>query len=304
MAATKFVLRRIGFVALILLLSSPVFAQIEDQLSAYTGKNGTAYLQPLADALGCDLNDGLFHSAHIPGTGVHINFGIRVMGVIFGDEDKTFRAVTERGFTPPQTVDAPTVVGPGKAVVVSGAGGTSFAFPGGFDLHSFAVAVPQLRVGAVRGTEAILRYFALDTGDAELGNFSLVGLGLRHSLSQYLNQFPVDLAAGFFWQRFKLGDDLINANAFTMGVQASKRIGTGAARLEPYAGLSYDFFSMDVAYEAEISGSPVDIDIDFESSKTAHLTLGLSANLAFLNIHGEYNIASMNSFCFGVSFGN
>ena len=51
----------IGCAGLILLpAASPSFSQIEDQLSAYTGRNATGYLQPLADAFGADLNDGLF----------------------------------------------------------------------------------------------------------------------------------------------------------------------------------------------------------------------------------------------------
>lgn len=297
----------IGCAGLILLLAAPPSAaQIEDQLSAYTGRNATGYLQPLADAFGADLNDGLYHSAHIPKLGVNISLEFRVMSVLFGDDDRTFNAVTESGFVPEQIVQAPTVVGPGTAVIVSGEGGTRFAFPGGFSLNSFAIAVPQLRIGSFHGTQALIRYFAMDTGDVELGDISLFGIGVRHSISQYLApMFPVDIAGGFFWQSFSLGEntrgsDLISTNAFSIGVQASRRF----VVLEPYGGLSLDTFSMDVSYESDVLGTTESIDIDFGSSTNLHLTLGLGLNLTYAKGFFEYNIAGQNSFSFGIALGN
>ena len=278
-----------GIVSLVLLLclAPPLAAQIEDQLSAYTGANGRGYLQPFASAFGADLNTGIFRTASIPKMGPKIRLEIQVMSVIFGDDDKTFRAVTERGFTPVTYANAPTVVGSGKALIVNGAGGTAFAFPGGFDLHSFALAAPQLRAGGLFGTELILRYFALDvsgsddsekSGDSGLGKISFFGIGLKHSVSQYLPMtIPVDLSAGFFWQSFglgenKKGDKLISSRAFSIGVQASRKM---AMFFEPYTGVSYDTHSMSVSYESEATGSKTEIDIDFEKESTLHLTLGL-----------------------------
>lgn len=292
---------------LVLFLAAPAsFAQIEDQLSAYTGRNAKGYLQPLSDAFGADLNSGFFHSAHIPKIGINVSLEFHVMSVLFGDDDRTFSAVTESGFTPEQTVSAPTVVGSGNAIVVSGAGGTKFAFPGGFSLNSFAIAVPQLRIGSIHGTQAVIRYFGIDTGDVELGDISLFGIGVRHSISQYLSpMFPVDLAGGFFWQTFSLGenkrgDDLISTSAFSIGVQASRRF----VILEPYGGLSLDTFSMDVSYESEALGTEKSIDLDFDSSTNLHLTLGLGLNFTYAKAFFEYSVAGMNSFSFGLALGN
>ncbi len=308
-----------GFVTLVLLfcLAPPLSAQIGDQLSAYTGANATGYLQPFSSAFGADLNSGIFRTASIPKMRPKIRLEFQVMSVIFGDDDKTFRAVTERGFTPETYANAPTVVGSGKALIVEGDGGTAFAFPGGFDLHSFALAAPQLRAGGLFGTEVILRYFALDVGgskdpedsessDSGLGKISLFGIGLKHSVSQYLPPlFPVNLSAGFFWQSFSLGenksgDKLISSHAFSIGVQASKKM---AMFLEPYAGVSYDTHSMDVSYESEATGSTTTIDIDFEKDSSLHLTLGLMLEFPVVKGFVEYNIAGMNSFAFGLGFG-
>jgi hypothetical protein len=298
--------RVIGCAGLILLLAAPAsFAQIEDQLSSYTGANGEGYLQPLADAFGANLNDGLFHSANIPVLGVNVSLEFRVMAVLFGDDDRTFNAVTESGFMPEQTVQAPTVVGSGDAVIVDGAGGTRFAFPGGFNLNSFAIAVPQLRIGSFHGTQALIRYFAMDTGDVELGDISLFGFGVRHNISQYLAPlFPVDIAGGFFWQSFSLGentlgDELISTSALSIGVQASKKF----VVFEPYGGLSLDTFSMDVKYESDALGSSNSVDLDFGTSTNLHLTLGLGLNFMYAKGFFEYNIAGQNSFSFGLALG-
>jgi hypothetical protein len=311
------VLLKKGFASFVLLIccAAPLAAQINDQLSAYTGANATGYLQPLATAFGADLNSGIFRSASIPKMHPKIRLEFQVMGVFFGDDDRTFRAVTERGFAPVTHADAPTVVGSEKALIVEGDGGTAFAFPGGLNLNSFALAAPQLRAGGLFGTEVILRYFAIDvagsgdSGDSEnsdLGKISFFGIGLKHSVSQYLPPgIPVDLSAGFFWQSFSIGendrgDELISSHALSIGVQASKKL---AMFFEPYAGISYDTHSMDVSYESEATGSTTTIDIAFEKETTLHLTLGLSLEFPIVKGFAEYNIAGQSSFAFGLGFG-
>ena len=305
MVARNRYLVALGCAVLVLLAAVPVSAQIEDQLSAYSGANAEGYLEPLALAIGANLNSGLFHSAYIPIEGFHISLETPIMGVIFNDEDRTFTASTESGFEPldpdDSTVEASTVIGDGLAVIVDGVAGTAFAFPGGFGLNSFALAVPQLRVGSVKGTEALVRYIAIDTGEVEVGQISLWGLGVRHNISQYMGPAaPVDIAAGFMYQKFELGDALIDATAFTFGAQVSKRFPSGFAVIEPYAGLSYDFFQMDVAYTAE-DEEPV--ELSFDSRSTVHMTVGLHAQAAVVSFYGEYSLAAQSGFAFGMSFG-
>ncbi len=290
----------LGCVALVLLASVPASAQIEDAISAYTGDNAEGYLEPLAQAIGANLNSGLFHSARIPEGGLHVSLELGLMAVLFSDDDATFMATTEMGFSPETTVEAPTVVGSGNVVIVDGDGGTAFAFPGGFDLASFALAAPQIRIGSYKGTEALIRYMVFDTGDVEIGDVDLQGYGLRHSISQYFPGLPVDIAAGIMYQRFKLGGDLIDATSFSFGAQASMRIPLLFAAIEPYAGLSLDTFQMDVAYE---DGDANSMLLEFDSSSTAHLTLGLHARVTVVSLYGEYNVASQSGFAFGMAFG-
>lgn len=297
-------LRSVSCVALVLLAASAASAQIEDQLSTYTGDNAEGYLSPLATAIGAGLNSGVWKSAYIPPDGgFHIHLETHVAGLFFDDELRTFSAVTEEGFSPETTTnDAPTVVGSGEALIISGDGGSSFAFPGGFDVNSFVLAAPQVRVGAFRGTEVMFRGIgSVDLeGDTELSTVSFWGIGVHHSISQYLGPvFPVDLAAGVFYQKIALGEDLIDASAFQVSAQVGKRLPVGFAVIEPYAGLSVDTFSMDVVYEKD----DVDIDLSFDTETTLDLTVGLNLTSAFFTLNGEYSIASQNSFVFGFGLG-
>lgn len=269
---------------------------LENQLGAYTGPNAEGYMAPLVTAFGQTLNSGLYQSAYIPSTGFRLTFELPVMAVKFGDDDRSFNATTEDDFSPTTTVKAPTVVGSGAAVTVPGASNTQFVFPGGFELSSFAILVPQFRVGSIMGTEGVLRIFALDTGDADLGKINLWGIGVRHSISQYFSALPLDLAASFYYQSFDLGDDLISSNAYSFGVQASKRF----AILEPYGGLSFDSFAMDLSYDLS-DGSPINLNFDTET--TFHFTGGLSANFVIGRAFGEFSIADQNGFAFGLAFG-
>jgi hypothetical protein len=226
-----------------------------------------------------------------------------MVGLYFTDDDKLFEGVTEDGFTPETTADVPTVIGPTEAVIVPGDGGTAFAFPGGFDVGSFAIVAPQVRVGGIFGSEAMIRFIAFKIGDSELGDVMLAGFGLRHSISQYMGpEPPVDLAASFYWQDFRLGensdgDDLTRTQSYSLGAQASRKFGTV---FNPYAGLYYNSYNTDVTYNSEATGEPVSTEISFDDAYV-QLTLGIELNLWVFNVWGEYNIAERQSF--GAGFG-
>jgi hypothetical protein len=131
----------------------------------------------------------------------------------------------------------------------------------------------------------------------------LAGFGIRHSLSQYMGPTPpVDLAASFFWQNFKLGensngDDLSSTTNYSIGAQCSKKLGTV---LNPYAGLYYNTYKTDITYVSEAAGEPETTEISFDDG-FVQLTLGLELNLWVINVWGEYNIAERQSF--GAGFG-
>jgi len=293
--------------AAMLLVASSAAAQIEDQLDDYAAANGEGYLQPLADGIGGDLNSGIWRGAYVPKEGFYIALEIPLVATFFDDDQRTFT------FTPDpdgnQPIDGasllvPTVVGDTEGGTIPTTVPPELVYAPGFDINSFALAVPQIRIGAYQGTEAVIRYIAIEAGDTELGNMSLVGLGARHSISQWMDpEFPVDISAGFFWQKFQLGEDLIDAQAMTFGVQFGKRFPQGVAIIEPYAALSYDTFKMDVSYDFEDDGRTTEvIDLEMESEAGMKFTLGLKAQVGFVDLNGEYNFGTQSGFALGIGF--
>ena len=291
----------------VLLAASAATAQIEDQVGEYMDTNGEAYLQPLADAIGASLNGGIWHTAFIPEEGFYVSFETHLLAVYFDDDQRTFTYTPMPGDNEPidtASLETPTVVGDPAGVVIETESLPYIATVPGFNMNSFALAVPQLRIGAYMGTEATIRYIAIDAGDTEIGNMKLMGFGARHSVTQWLGaDFPVDIAAGFFWQNFELGEGLIDATAMTFGAMAGKEIQSGFAIIEPYFGLSYDTFKMDVSYDYEEDDQQTTaIDLEMESDASIRATIGLHVSAGFLDLNGEYNFGNMNGFAAGVGF--
>jgi hypothetical protein len=281
---------------------------VQNQLSVYSGTNAEGYLQPLANAFGAALNSSYSYSAYIPKSSFHLSLEAPVMGVFFEDSDRTFTATSESGFMPVTTVnDAPTVVGPGQAVTVPGQGGTQFSYPGGLNLNSFGLVVPQLRVSSLAGTEAIVRWVAYESGDADIGKINLFGIGGRHSISQYMGPEPLaDLAVGLMYQTFKVGEnpdggDFTSTTAFSMQVQASKRAPLGFLTLEPYVALAYEKLDVDVSYQDD---SDQAVDVKLEGDNDIRFTVGAGLNFVAGQLFADYSFAATNNFSFGLALGN
>jgi hypothetical protein len=292
--------------AAVMILASPVAAQIEDQISIYTGDNAEGYLEPFSNAVGTTLNTGFFRSAYLPTEGFNIAFELLMMGLYFSNDDQTFDATTEGSFTPVTTQTVPTVIGNGDAVLITGNAGTGYAFPGGLSLNSFAMLAPQLRISSLRGTEFVGRYGRVKSGESEVGDITLYGFGVRHNISQYLGEdYVVDISVGGIYQKFTAGEnsegnDLMDTELLSIGGNVSKRFPIGWATFEPYGGLSYDSYQMTLEYDSDLEGQQT---LEFDRVNTAHLTLGVNFNLVFANVYAEYDVAKLQSFGIGLALG-
>jgi hypothetical protein len=273
-------------------------SSLENSIAVYSGENGQRFMQPLADALVANLNSGLYCTAAIPSSGFEISVGIEGMYAPIGSDAKTFEATTEGFFSPVQTAQAPTIFGDTEGLSVTGTGGTVYSFPGGFAVDNLPIAVPQITIGAFRGTEATLRFATANT-EEEIGKIDLLGFGLRHSISQYLPNAPVDIAAGFFWQSFKIGD-IMDARALSLGVQSSYTRGV----LTAYAGLAYESGSLKLDYTQEVAGENLNISFDLDAANTIRGTLGLTLNLKVVRLHADYSLASQSALAVGLGFGH
>jgi len=287
--------------ALALAIASPALAQLDANLGALTPQNVKGYLAPLPKALSTTLNMAEFQSASIPLAGINLTIGVHAMGVTFADKDRTYSPNDPAGFTSTAPVAAPTVIGDTASVTQPGQGGTALYHPGGLDISQFVIAVPQLTIGSVMGTKAVVRWIKFDQGDSELGKIDFLGIGLQHSLNRYIKGLPCDLAAGGMYQMFKLGKNkLIDTKALHVEVTASRKF---AMFFQPYAAVGYDTFSMEANYNQTVGSTTVATNVKFADENSFHGTLGLQFGLPFVKLNAQVDQAKETGAAIGLRFG-
>ena len=311
-----------GVLAAILLLPLPVQAQ-SDNLSEALGSIGEQYAdnytQPVTDALGAGLNSGLFRTAEVGGTGlvpvVDVYVGVSVVGVSTAGSSSSFQPEPEQ-FTTSNgrtvTVDygpnrVPTAFGeeqsPGTATISDEQGNsTQVDLPPGLLNTSIApLAVPQVGVGTVLGTDAQLRYLP-KTSISSYGSVSLFGLSARHSISQYIPLFPVDLAVQGTWQSLSVSgnnqDGVVDASGWALNAQVSKSL--PLAPITFYGGLQYEQFGVDVNYSFDSSVGSEEIAFSQDAANNVRALAGVSATLALFQVNVDYALGANNTVSAGV----
>ena len=323
MTRSKFL--AIGGLVLSLICSSTqhINAQDEDlsrKITQFLGDNAVNYIQPAVSVFSANLNSGLYHTAEVHGF-LGFEVGLVVMAAPVQDNKKTFRAVL------PDTVHTYVVDRDyDKFVMTStalGSKGTKvyyrqatpgtppiYEFPGGIDLKVVPIVAPQLNVGLPLGTEFMFRYVPEVKISDEVGKLKLLGVGLRHSLSQWLpgptlsgspkaGEFPLDISLGFMYQEFTLkdsgGGDFIKTKVFSAGVQASKSLFI----LTLYGGLAYETATTNISYVYrpttgfDVRVRPFSVKLDeIKGDNNFRITGGLKIHLVFLDIFADYSVAS------------
>jgi hypothetical protein len=297
----QYFLLKLSFACLMLGSWLPLSGQeVEDALSAYTGENSTAYAQPLGDALEAGLNSGFYYSADIPKMGFSLQIGLTAMFALIPDDARTYPGSIQGNFQPSELRDsyeAPTIFGKGESVQLEGEGGTRYSFPGGIELRSLPLAVPQVKIGGLLGTDLTLRYFATDL-DETLGSLNFFGFGLRHSISQYLpDAFPLDLAVGYYSQSLSI-DNLLETQTSLINAQASFRTGP----LFAYTGLGYSTGDTQIDYAYDDGDIQEEIFIDLEQTTNLRALLGVALQLGPLYLQTDYNLGNINVWNVGLGF--
>ncbi len=127
-----------------------------------------------------------------------------------------------------------------------------FPLPNGQNLSSLPLAVPQIEIGSFAGTELLVRYLPQLNWGRNIGNFGFWAVGLKHSLSQYMQDAPLELALQAVYQNTLLTNTIgvtgaklsASASIFNANLHASKRWGN----FELYGGAAYDFLNIDASY--------------------------------------------------------
>jgi hypothetical protein len=271
---------------------------LEDAIQQLNSSNVHGYLQPFVNGVGADMNAGFYHSADISNLGFFFQFQLVGMGTLIGDNEKYYMG------TPPQSqgysqqpVRTATVFGDKGTIIPGPAPGLSYQFQNGqFNTPIMPIAAPQVTIGNLFGTQAVIRYIQIP----QIGNIpraTLAGGGIRHSISQYLPVLPLDVAAGIFYQKFTFGD-YITATATSFGVQASKSFSIATL----YGGLQYESSTTSLNYIFN-GQPPAKVSLDLDAVNHARMTVGLSLNLIILNLNGDISVGNVTVVSAGLGFG-
>jgi hypothetical protein len=273
---------------------------LEKALKQFDANGVKGYIQPLADLFGANMNAGFYHSAAIPTSGLHVALDFIAMGAQVGDDQKTYIATAPATF--PQLRTA-TIFGD-KAALVTSTVDTSLHFKGIADgiisTSLLPLAVPQLTIGNIYGTQVSLRFITVPSSTTKkLGTITLVGGGLRHSISQYLPDLPLDLAGSVFYTRFSVGD-VIDFKSIAFGAQASKKFSV----LALHGGVQYEKSTMNLTYNTvSLLATSPNVDISLDGANTFRLTVGAGIDLVVFHLFADANFGSITNFTAGVGFG-
>jgi len=288
-------------VPMLLFVSSAAVAQssIEDALKQLTGDNGKGYMQPFADDFGANMNAGFYHSAAIPVLGFNIEFDIIAMGAMVTDDQKTFDAKTPDGFTPATFKTATLFGGQGTEVFDQNDPSFSYRGPDGVISTTFVpLAVPQLTIGSVFGTQALIRYVPLPNFQDAFPKSTLFTFGVRHSVSQWFPVIPLDVSASIFFSSYKAGD-LIDFKGTSFGAQASKAFSV----VTVYGGLAYESTTLKLNYTYTGSTTPENVSIELNGANTFRVTAGVGLNLGIFKVFADANFGKVTHFSGGIGFG-
>jgi hypothetical protein len=236
-----------------------------------------AYLQPFENAFGADLNSGFYHTADVGSNGFHFSLSILAGAATVPSSDQTinnFQFASTYKYTDASgttTVNDTFSVRNGSPTIFGDQNtkGEAYARIHGFDkaglpfdfidsiqtisgLVNTSIAplpIVQLGLGTIMGTDATIRFLPA----VKLGNFGSLGLwgiGIRHSISQYLypmGDAPFNLTVGLAFQGFYVndssGNSLIKNSAHMFNAEISK----SWSILTVYGGLQSEGSTMDVS---------------------------------------------------------
>ena len=272
-------------------------SDLEKTLQQFNANDVKGYIQPLADLFGANMNAGMFHDAEVPRTGFHFSFEIVGMGSSVGDNQKKYTLNSPAGFNPATFSTATMFGGKRDSVVDTRTNLKYYGIADGFvNTSIFPLGAPQITIGDIYGTRAIVRLVATPSMKG-FPSATLWGLGLQHSISQYVPAIPVDIAAHVFYTQFRFGD-LVSFNGTSIGVEASKSLSI----LRVYGGLAWEKSSMEVKYAPANVTSPA-VDITMNGANNFRATIRLGLHIVFFSIFADANFGSVTNFSAGIGFG-
>jgi len=199
------------------------------------------------------------------------------MMALIPDSDKSFE--TKAGLEPGQ--ETATVFGDKDKRVVP--------YPGGLDLTLIPLVVPQFRFGLPKGNELMVRYMPPLELSKDLGTLDFWGVGLKHSIDQWIPLFPLHVAVQGAYQSFTVGD-LVSINSMAFNARASKKL----LMLTLYGGLGWEetMLEAEYTYTDEATNNQEDISFDIKGDNDIRMTVGLRwAVIPFVHVCADYTMS-------------
>lgn len=284
---------------LFILTGQVMFSQIEDRFSQLAETNATDYAQPFATTLGTAINSGGYYTADIPAM-FSFSVSFRAMYILIPESQKNFTPTfSEVGYQ--ATKETATIYG-NKGAAYAGPDGY-IVMPPGINQSGIPVAYPQVGASFL-GTQVIIRYLP-NIAIAANNDLTMLGIGVAHSISQYIPLFPVDLAVQALYNNVKVSG-IMKLNNYAFNIHASKTLGP----LTPYVGLQYENTKLDLDYTIKgdpQSGDPLlqsdqHIAMSLEGTNKFRATLGAAIKLAVLVFNADFSFSSQPVASAGLTF--
>lgn len=275
------------------------FAQspVETTLQQLGKETAKGYAQPLADLVSANLNSAFYSTAAIPYLGLHIRLDILAAGGIVTEEMKNYAAPLPANF-PSQTFRTATIVGGTGATYVH-PNDSTLVYKGSDGIVRATIvplAIPQLTIGALIGTELSIRFLPLKVpGESDLPKTEVLSLGIRHSMSSYLPVIPLDVAVGFMYTRFK-AEEFIDYRGSLLVLHGSKTF----KLFTLYGGIGWEYGTMKARYENQTTATMIEIEL--KAKNTLRLTAGGKFSLGFFSVFGDVNVSQVSTFSGGIGF--
>ena len=316
-------MKKILLSLLLIIFVTSLFAGIQEKLEQFGEKNGKMYVKPLVTAFGTTMNTGLFNTAKVlkPFTfGLNVN----MMAAFVPKEDKTFLPTRPDIYLPgtdiylyeEPTEETATVFGEfGEAIVhnqdlnyIPGADELDIQMPDGANLPAVPFLMPQFNLGLPFGNEIMIRGFPKVEISKDIGDVGFWGIGLKHSISQYIPLIPIDVAVQAAYQNFYVGDLLTFSN-FNANLEVSKKLlmwtiytGVGYDKTDVKADYTYtrDIIVGTAPANYTVDSEDINIKFDVDGENEIRATAGIRYSLLLLKLYADYTISKYNVFNAGI----
>lgn len=327
--------RTTALAAAVLLLASTFPSAAEGQsvtqrLTTLAGENAVRYLHPVTAGLGAGLNTGSFESAGAS-DGIHVRAGLQVSGSLIPENVGAFepvlpRSVTyrDRTFQDPYVIQGdrtttPTAVGEGDGVVLQPSVGLEqairdageapadfeIALPGGVDLPAIPLAMGEASVQLPTGSGVAVRFLPEIALSDEVGPVSAHGIGVRQSVTAFVENPPVNVALAAGYQKLSLGD-VADATGRSADLIVSKKLDV----ITVYASGGVEGSAVDVEYTFDnptnIPGQPADgetIVFEDDGENTSRFTGGVHVSVFVARLSVSYTKSAYDVLQARLSFG-